>query len=225
LTSNKNIDQAGSDCDEIMRLLRIAVRNCLYLSVAVAVPLLTGCKSESPVIHVAPVSVDDTNHLRFDPLQVGDGIRIDFSGAPTVLPSVQTDIKGDDTIRLDLIGDVVAGGKTPGELERAIQLRYVPEYYTHLNVTVTPVVRFFYVQGEVNVGSGGGRIPYNGQITVTRAIAAGGDFNPFADRRRVRLYRVDGTIKVIDCIKALDDPKLDLPVYPGDKIVVKRRLW
>jgi hypothetical protein len=30
---------------------------------------------------------------------------------------------------------------------------------------------------------------------------------------------------IMNCNKALDDPKLDLPVYPGDKIVVKRRLW
>jgi protein involved in polysaccharide export with SLBB domain len=162
--------------------------------------------------------------MRFDPLRVGDSIRVDFSGTPSIIPTVQTDIKGDGTIRLDFIGNVVADGKTPGELERTIQKAYVPAYYTHLNVTVTPVVRFFYVDGEV-VGAGGGRLPYSGPITVTRAIAAAGGFNPFANRRNVRLYRVDGTFKVVNCVKALDDPKLDLPVYPGDKIVVKRRLW
>ena len=64
------------------------------------------------------------------------------------------------------------------------------------DVTVTaPVIRYFYVSGEVNPGSSGGRIPYTGQITVSRAIAAAGDFNPFADRKHVRLYRVDGTMK------------------------------
>jgi hypothetical protein len=29
----------------------------------------------------------------------------------------------------------------------------------------------------------------------------------------------------VNCTKALDDPSLDLPVSPGDKIHVKRRLW
>ena len=171
-------------------------------------------------------SGDNGDHLRFDPLRVGDGIRVDFSGTPNPIPSIQTEIKGDGTVRLDYIGDVHADGKTPGELERTIETNYVPAYYTHLNVTVTPVVRYFYVEGEVNGVGGGGRIVYAGPITVTRAIAAAGDFNPFADRKRVKLYRVNAkTAITINCNKALDDPSLDLPVYPGDKIVIRRRLW
>jgi protein involved in polysaccharide export with SLBB domain len=151
---------------------------------------------------------------------------VDFSGAPTPIPFVQTEIKGDGTIHLDFVGDVMADGKTPGELEKTIQKLYVPDYYTHLSVTVTPVVRFFYVDGEVNPGAGGGRIQYTGQITVTRAIAAAGGFNPFANRKNVRLYRVGAnSYQVVNCIKALEDPRLDLQVYPGDKIVVRRRLW
>ncbi|MGD0813262.1 MAG: polysaccharide biosynthesis/export family protein [Verrucomicrobiota bacterium] len=195
--------------------------------------LLAGCSSPGPkkdsyLASGQPVSAtNDLHDERFDPLRVGDSVRVDFSGAPTMMPSVQTEVKGDGTIHLDFIGDVLADGKTPGELERIIQKGYVPAYYTHLSVTVTPVVRFFYVDGEVNAagGGGGGRIQYTGQITVTRAIAAAGGFNPFANRRNVRLYRVDGSCKVINCVKALDDPRLDLAVYPGDKIVVKRRLW
>jgi protein involved in polysaccharide export with SLBB domain len=191
--------------------------------------MLSGCwmTGSAPVSKppVADNASPDANRLRFDPLRIGDGIRIDFSGTPTPIPSIQTEIKGDGTIRLDFIGDVVADGKTPGELERVIQTNYVPVYYTHLNVTVTPTVRFFYVEGEINPGSSG-RIPYSGPITVTRAIAAAGDFDPFADKKRVRLYRVNATKAIIvNCIEALDNPSLDLPVYPGDKIVVRRRNW
>jgi protein involved in polysaccharide export with SLBB domain len=211
-----------------MRLLRNSIRNgSSLLAIVIIGPLLAGCWTHGPKKAPHPATVQstaDTNQLRFDPLRVGDGIRVDFSGAPSPIPSVQTEIKGDGTIHLDLIGDVLADGKTPGELEKTIQTNYVPAYYTHLSVTVTPVVRYFYVQGEVT-GAGSGRQPYVGQITVTRAIAAAGDFNPFANRRNVKLYRVDGTILTVNCIKALDDPKLDLFVYPGDKIVVKRRLW
>jgi protein involved in polysaccharide export with SLBB domain len=105
-------------------------------------------------------------------------------------------------------------------------MKYVPEYYTHLNVTVTPTARYFYVEGEVNAGGGGGRIMYSGPITVTRAITSAGDFNAFANRKKVKLFRVNATSAItVNCIKALENPKLDLPVYPGDKIVVKRRLW
>lgn len=212
-----------------MRLLRNTIQNGSFLlAVAVIGPLLAGCWSQGPKKAPHPATVqpaNNTNDLRFDPLRVGDGIRVDFSGTPMPIPYIQTEIKGDGTIRLDFIGDVLADGKTPGELEKTIQTNYVPAYYTHLNVTVTPVVRYFYVQGEVNGGAGTGRQPYAGQITVTRAIVSAGDFNPFADKKRVRLYRVDGTILIVNCKKALDDPKLDLPVYPGDKIVVPRRLW
>jgi polysaccharide export outer membrane protein len=211
-----------------MRLSGNNIRSCSsFFALAIIGSLLAGCWSQGPKKDRHVAAAQSTNapyDLRFDPLRVGDGIRVDFSGTPSPIPSIQTEIKGDGTIRLDFIGDVVADGKTPGELERAIQKNYVPGYYTHLNVTVTPVVRYFYVDGEVN-GASGGRLPYTGQITVTRAIAAAGGFNPFANRTNVRLYRVDGTFKTINCNKALDDPKLDLPVYPGDKIVVKRRLW
>jgi protein involved in polysaccharide export with SLBB domain len=70
-----------------------------------------------------------------------------------------------------------------------------------------------------------GKLPYTGQITVTRAIATAGGFSPFANRRNVRIYRSDGTYSTINCTKALQNPKLDLPVYPGDKILVRRRIW
>jgi protein involved in polysaccharide export with SLBB domain len=211
--------------------MRLSLNNIWICSslfaLAIIGPLLAGCSSQGPKKDPYTATGQATNassDLRFDPLRVGDGISVSFSGAPSTIPGIQTEIKGDGTIRLDLIGDVLADGKTPGELEKAIQTKYVPAYYTHLNVTVTPIARYFYVDGEVT-GGASGRIMYSGPITVTRAIAAAGGFNPFADRRHVRLYRVDGTLKIINCNKALDDPKLDLPVYPGDKVVVKRRFW
>jgi polysaccharide export outer membrane protein len=157
---------------------------------------------------------------------VGDKIKVDFSGGPTLIQPVETDIKGDGTIHLDFVGDIQIAGKTPGEVEREIQKKYVPDYYTHLNVTVTPSVRYFYVDGQVNAESGGGgRVMYVGPITVTRAIAAAGGFNSFAARNKVRLYRVDGKIIIVNCNKALDHPELDPPVYPGDKIFVPTRLF
>lgn len=217
--------------NHIMRISRDSIRSLSSLVPLVLIgSLLAGCSSPGPkkdryLASGQPANATNELHdMRFDPLRVGDSVRVDFSGTPSMMPSVQTEVKGDGTIHLDFIGDVLADGKTPGELEKIIQKSYVPAYYTHLSVTVTPVVRFFYVDGEVN-GQGGGRIQYTGQITVTRAIAAAGGFNPFANRRNVRLYRVDGSCKVINCIKALEDPRLDLAVYPGDKIVVKRRLW
>ena len=194
---------------------------CL-LAFALIGPLLAGCWTHH---QKAPAqSTVGTDKAQYGPFRTGGAIRVDFSGAPTTIPFVDTVIKGDGTIHFEYIGDVRVEGLTPGEAEKVILAKYVPVYYTHLNVTVTPGGLFFYVDGEVN-GAGGGRMRYTGQITVTRAIASAGGFSPFANRRNVRLYRLDGTIETIDCIKALKNPKLDLPVYPNDKIVVKRRLW
>jgi hypothetical protein len=41
----------------------------------------------------------------------------------------------------------------------------------------------------------------------------------------VKLTRADGTTAIINCIKAQDDPRLDLDVYPGDRIHIPRRLF
>lgn len=207
-----------------MSFIRNYFRTGSYLfAVVLSAVYLTGCATDTQQ-KSSPTASTAGDVERFDPLRVGDQIRVDFSGTPTPIPFVQTEIKGDGTIRMDFVGDIKAAGKTPGELEQAIEAAYVPAYYTHLSVSVTPVARYFYVEGEINPGAGGKQL-YTGQITVTRAIAAAGDFSPFADRKHVLLYRFDGTKKTVNCIKALDDPKLDLNVYPGDKIVIKRRLW
>jgi protein involved in polysaccharide export with SLBB domain len=107
-------------------------------------------------------------------------------------------------------------------LEEDITHAYVPRYYNRLNVTVTPTARFFYVMGQVNNNTGG-RIVYTGPITVLSAIAAAGDFTPYANKKDVQITRVNGQIDHVNCVKAIAHPELDLPVYPGDKIQVGRR--
>src|ERR1039458_5302280 len=88
------------------------------------------------------------------------------------------------------IGSVQAAGKTAGELEDAIHNLYVPAIYTHLSVTVrTTSDRVYFVRGEVKSP---GRLIYVGQITVTKAITSSGDFNDFADHKKVLLIRASG---------------------------------
>jgi polysaccharide biosynthesis/export protein VpsN len=212
-----------------MRLLRQDMPRylCVLFSMALAA-MLTACGSNpppSPSSSSPPSSVQhppDALQDRQDPLRIGDRVRVELSGIPDMIQPIEQDIKDDGSINLTYVGRVTATGKSPSQLEQEITAKYVPDYYPHISVTVTPVARYFFVGGQVNNNSGG-RILYTGGITVMGAIQAAGDFNPFADRKHVQITRMDGTIDHVNCVKAIKNPKLDLPVYPGDRIWVGRR--
>jgi protein involved in polysaccharide export with SLBB domain len=161
--------------------------------------------------------------LRLDPLRTGDKVRVELSGIPDKMDPIDQDIKEDGTINLPFIGSIAADGKSPSQLEKDITAAYVPKWFLHINVTITHAARFFYVTGQVNNNGPGGRIVYTGPITVLGAIAAAGDFNPFAGKRHVQITRANGKIEYVNCIKALKHPELDLLVHPGDRITVPRR--
>jgi polysaccharide export outer membrane protein len=155
-------------------------------------------------------------------LHIGDDVTVSFDGLPDqILPHEET-IKEDGSIDLDLIGHVKAAGKTTGELQDEIHDLYVPKYYTHLNVTVKTGDRVYYVRGEVKAP---GRQLYVGQTTVTKAITSAGDFTDFANHRKVWLIRANGKRYKVDCDAILNGEAPDPPVYPGDQIVVERRLF
>lgn len=173
-----------------------------------------------------PASNSGQSGTYADKLHVGETVIITLTGAPdqtqvSTAGQSQT-IKEDGTVTLPLIGSVPAAGKTPGQLQNDIQNLYVPKYYVRLTVTVTPQDRVYYVGGEVTKP---GVIEYWGQTTVTKAIQAAGDFNDFANKKKVWLTRANGERIKVNCVKALEDPAQDPPVYPGDQIQVPRRYF
>src|SRR4030095_4642237 len=153
-------------------------------------------------------------------LRIGDPVRISFSGNATPPQDVEERIKEDGTINLPLVGSLTAEGKSAGQLQKEIQDLYVPKYFQRLTVTVKTENRVFYVDGEVKHPD---RFIYQGEITVLQAIAAAQGFNEFAGRGRVELTRSTGEKLKIYYRKARDNPSLDLPVFPGDRISVPRR--
>jgi polysaccharide export outer membrane protein len=155
-------------------------------------------------------------------LHVGDTVTISFSGLPDPLEPQEKPIKDDGTITLDYIGQVQAAGKTPSELQNIIHDLYVPKYYTHLDVTVkTSNDRVFYVSGEVRQPN---RVVYAGPITVSKAISSVGDFTDFANHKKVYLIRANGNRYILNMDAILSGEAPDPPVYPGDQIVVGRRI-
>ena len=198
----------------------------VYRGLLVATMLMVaGCETTrpQPVKEVAgtndvPLTVNST-----DSLEPGNQITITFSGLSTIPIPYSCRIREDGTISPPYLKElIIAAGKTIGELERELEKEYVPGIYKTINVTIRTADRFFYVGGEVRQPS---RQIFIGRITVTQAIQSAGDFTDFADQREVRVIRATGKVDIIDCKAALDDPTRDLPVYPGDNIVVGRRLF
>ena len=202
-------------------LMKYVCRGLLVATVLMA----AGCETTRPrpVNPVAgtndvPLTVNST-----DSLEPGNQITITFSGLSTIPIPYSCRIREDGTISPPYLkAPIIAAGKTIGELERELEKEYVPAIYKTINVTIRTADRFFYVGGEVRQPS---RQIFIGRITVTQAIQSAGDFTDFADQREVRVIRATGKVDIIDCKAALDDPTRDLPVYPGDNIVVGRRLF
>jgi polysaccharide export outer membrane protein len=214
--------------------------NRLFGSLALAVSLLaslcfTSCATEnekngsSPVLAQraeepvggAPVR-PGTDSESSQVLNVGDRITIIYMDAPVSLPPSEQQIRDDGKISLHLNLEVMAAGKKPGDLEKEIRRLYIDgKYYKQISISVQTQLRFFSVGGEVR--SPGSTFPHPGQMTVLKAINAAGGFTEYANKSKVIVTRyADKKQVIVNCKKALKDPRLDLPVYPGDQVMVKR---
>lgn len=157
-------------------------------------------------------------------LRVGDSLTVIFTDTPVTIPNYDEKIKEDGTIILHLDKTFKAAGLSVGELEKQIRACYVPNYYKQMTVTVKQQAdtRWYYINGEVRQPA---RQIYSGRITVLKAIASAGGFTDFANKKKVKLTRVDGRSVTVNCVKALQNPSLDPEVYPGDIVHVPRKLW
>ena len=187
--------------------------------------LFSGCGTTGEDPHAANYSWPTKDNPGPNPvarLVVGDTVTVTLSGGPTTDdPPHEEPIKDDGTISMPEIGQVLAAGKTPGQLQNDIHDAYVPKYYTHLTVAVSTKDRVYYVNGQVHQS---GRELYVGETTVMQAIATAGDFDDFANRHNIWLVR-GGRRSKIDADEIFKNPGKDPLVYPGDTITVKRRIF
>lgn len=158
-----------------------------------------------------------------DRLRVGDSLSIVFKDIPGGPQLHEVRIREDGKISVPLINEPVeAADKKTWELQEDLTALYVPNYYTRLTVIVSTDSRHVTVSGHVKAP---GVVPYIGEMTVLKAVAAAGDFTDFARKKDVQVTRSDGRIFDVNCVKAIENPQLDIPVYPGDKIHVPRRFF
>ena len=222
-------------------LSRIIAQCFLTLLLAPILVLLTGCGTTQYVdqdkpatnnvtaISGTPVSVplseagSQTNPAGPDTLRAGDRINVSFSGLPVSIEKHEEQIREDGYINPPFLGRAVkAAGKSIGKLQEELQKSYVPDYFKSATITVRRQDSYFFVGGEVKAS---GQKPYLSEMTVLKAIQAAGDFTEFAKKTKVQVIRANGhTEKPVNCVKAIKNPKLDLPIFPGDQIIVPRRL-
>ncbi len=196
---------------------------------ALLAALSCGCESPpsqgggSGYVPAQDARLAETSSLSADAVRIGDKVEITFSDIPEIYPIMVQRVREDGSITLPLGVRVEAANKKATELQDAIVNAYVPKYFKRLSVAVRLEERVFYVGGQVRSPN---RYVFLGEMTVLGAIKVAGDFTEFAKRTAVKVTRADGTEIKVDCKKALKNSKYDLPVFPGDKIDVPRRvLW
>jgi polysaccharide export outer membrane protein len=181
--------------------------------------LFAGCRTHKPVFSELPVMDQET--APGNRFHVGDLVTVVFSATSDQIPTHEERVKEDGTITLPYLGSIRAAGKTSGELQNEIHDLYVPKYYVNLTVTVRSEARYYYVGGQVKAP---GPKEYLGETDIIKAIQAAGDFTDYAKKTKVRLTR-GGHSEIINCNKAISDPRYHVPVYPGDKIFVPIRVF
>jgi polysaccharide export outer membrane protein len=210
-----------------MILARKMVKGIVAVGLVLMALLFAGCEalnnsaSQQQGVAENPV-VSSGNNGNENRIASGDKLLIEFSDVTPPPPAVTTTVHSDGTVSLPFNVTVQAEGKTWSQLANEIHAKYVPQYYRQLTVTVRGEDRYYTVLGEVR---NPGPKSYIGQVTVLRAIAAAGDFTDFAKKTNIQVTRSNGKKLKINAKKALKDPSLDLPVYPGDTVFISRRVF
>jgi len=160
-----------------------------------------------------------------DRVQVGDMIQVTITEVPNSPPPFQQQVRADGRITLLQGYEFNVAGKKRQELEKEIENFYVREKEIFRRMTVTVVLppRLFSIGGEVR---GQGQIMHPGQMTVVKAIHAAGGFTDYANKRKIVVTRAsDKSQVVVDYKKAAKDPRFDVPIFPGDIIIVEKGIF
>lgn len=191
---------------------------------ALCVAPLAACANGPPVgsaIAPAPASamvVAGAEEYRIGP---NDSLKITVFGVPDLsVDKAIVDASG--SIQYPLIGSVVAGGRTTGELSQEIGNRLAAKYLQAPQVSVLvqeSVSRKITVDGAVNRA---GVFDLKGRTTLQQAIALAQGAARDANLKRVAIFRqVNGqrTAAVFD-LTAIRSGKMEDPQVQGDDVVV-----
>jgi len=232
------LQRLGEPSFDMNSLSKSIVKCFLFLFLAVGIVLVTGCgttqyadeesssTNDVAAMHNTPVSVPpaaggQTNRGP-DTLRTGDRINVSFSGLPSPIERHEEQIREDGYFNPPLLGrPIKAAEKSIGQLQEELQKLYVPDYFKSATITVRRQDSYFFVGGEVKAP---GMKPYLSEMTVLKAIQTAGDFTDFSRKTKIQVIRANGhKEKPVNYNAALGNPKLDLPIFPGDQVIVPKR--
>ena len=119
-----------------------------------------------------------------------DVIRIQVFGEEEL--TVERKVDGDGKIDYPLLGTILGEGKTIEEVQQYLTKRLADGYLRHPKVSVSIIRhRNFYVGGEVKTPGG---FPYEGGLTVQKAIAMAGGLTEKSDKAGIQVKRLNGQV-------------------------------
>lgn len=200
-------------CSTGIRPVNVAVLLLLTL-------LFVGCADFSAL---SPAKVPDVaDAMSADFLRPGDRIRVLFNDIPDAPVPAEEVIPEDGRIILPRGVEVVMIGKKRTDVEKEIAKIYVEDkkLYTKITANIERMASFISVGGEVRNPSS---VMFRGDMTVTAAIASAGGFSAYANRSGVIITRAANKKQVkVNVRRAVNNPELDLILYPGDQVYVPR---
>lgn len=202
----------------------------LLFAVCVAA-VLTGCatgrgSTEAPKIDPSAQAVSTYK------IGVDDQLQVTVWQNPDL--SVSVPVRPDGKITVPLIGDVMAGGKTPEEVAAEIKDKLQSYVRDPQVAVILTALRSHEYLSRVRV-TGAVRtpvsIPYRQGMTVLDAVLAAGGTTEFAAPDRTELYREDKNGVTTPYAVRLDnvlqkgDLATNYPVQPGDVVTVPMRAF
>lgn len=165
----------------------------------------------------ATVSVSPAD-LRIGPM---DTVQVEVFGVPELDGTYQVDFAG--RVKLPLIGEVPAVGKTAGELATDLQVRYGETYLQDpdVNVTVSESIgRRITIDGSVRSP---GLYPITGDMSLLQAVTLAGGPSEGANPRKVVIFRdINGErhAAAFNLLSIRNGNSDDPEVYGNDLIVI-----
>jgi polysaccharide export outer membrane protein len=188
---------------------------------AVMMVTLTGCKTTK----TSPAAADRGGPpaTRSTILAPGDVVRLTFPGAPENNQSQK--IRPDGKISLPMVGEVVAAGRRPADLQSELTALYKGQLVNNeVVVTLESGAVAVYISGAIRKP---GKMVFDRPTNLLEVIAEAGGLTPQANTRSIRIIRVvngEHRSQIIDLKPALSGaPARAFYVRPNDIIQIDEK--